>query len=334
MPFKNKTNNFLIISVCNKHSEIGKVTFSNVALLIIFLRKQLKGNKHEKKNWIYALIVTLIIIIAIVSMIFFVQTKYGDQSEKGSQSVSNKNNKIHIAIVNEDQPTTYNGKKVELGQAFIKRLANEKNYKFETVTRNVAESGLKNGGYQVMIVIPENFSKLAMQLDAKTPSKISLQYKTAVGQKEEVAKNTEKVVSNVLNDFNKNLVEIYLTSIIDNLHNAQKNVGAIMTREHGVNSKFSNYLLNPINDFPELFTDTLVNSISANKDITKWFQTYNKSLLSANSDTFRVNTDYNVSTLIENKIHYLTSTIQRWIKCYKIINRKKIAWNLITISMH
>ncbi|HCV7824602.1 TPA: type VII secretion protein EsaA [Staphylococcus aureus] len=253
----------------------------------------------KKKNWIYALIVTLIIIIAIVSMIFFVQTKYGDQSEKGSQSVSNKNNKIHIAIVNEDQPTTYNGKKVELGQAFIKRLANEKNYKFETVTRNVAESGLKNGGYQVMIVIPENFSKLAMQLDAKTPSKISLQYKTAVGQKEEVAKNTEKVVSNVLNDFNKNLVEIYLTSIIDNLHNAQKNVGAIMTREHGVNSKFSNYLLNPINDFPELFTDTLVNSISANKDITKWFQTYNKSLLSANSDTFRVNTDYNVSTLIE-----------------------------------
>ncbi|EWW81935.1 virulence factor esxA [Staphylococcus aureus F82568] len=50
MPFKNKTNNFLIISVCNKHSEIGKVTFSNVALLIIFLRKQLKGNKHEKEK--------------------------------------------------------------------------------------------------------------------------------------------------------------------------------------------------------------------------------------------------------------------------------------------
>ncbi len=72
----------------------------------------------KKKNWIYALIVTLIIIIAIVSMIFFVQTKYGDRiGEKGSQSVSNKNNKIHIAIVNEDQPTTYNGKKVELGRS-------------------------------------------------------------------------------------------------------------------------------------------------------------------------------------------------------------------------
>lgn len=50
----------------------------------------------KKKNWIYALIVTLIIIIAIVSMIFFVQTKYGDQSEKGSQSVSNKNVDLSI----------------------------------------------------------------------------------------------------------------------------------------------------------------------------------------------------------------------------------------------
>ena len=44
-------------------------------------------------------------------------------SEKGSQSVSNKNNKIHIAIVNEDQPTTYNGKKGWAGQAFIKKVS-------------------------------------------------------------------------------------------------------------------------------------------------------------------------------------------------------------------
>ncbi len=37
----------------------------------------------KKKNWIYALIVTLIIIIAIVSMIFFVQKQnMENQSEK------------------------------------------------------------------------------------------------------------------------------------------------------------------------------------------------------------------------------------------------------------
>ena len=33
---------------------------------------------------------------------------------------------------------------------------------------------------------------------------------------------TEKIVASILNDFNKDLIKIYLTSIIDNLHNAQK----------------------------------------------------------------------------------------------------------------
>lgn len=57
--------------------------------------------------------------------------------------------------------------KIELGEPFIKRLSEHSNYNFETVSRNIAENGLKDGKYQVMIVIPKNFSKLAMQLDEK-----------------------------------------------------------------------------------------------------------------------------------------------------------------------
>ena len=40
--------------------------------------------------------------------------------KKGSQSVSNKNNKIHIAIVNEDQPTIYNGKRLSWVKHLLK----------------------------------------------------------------------------------------------------------------------------------------------------------------------------------------------------------------------
>ena len=130
---------------------------------------------------------------------------------------------------------------------------------------------------------------------------MSIQYKTAVGQKEDVAKKTEKVVSDVLNDFNKNLINIYLTSIIDNLHNAQENVGDIMKRERNVDQNFANYLLNPLNDFPELFTDTLVNSLVANKDITSWIQNYNHSLLSANSNIFNIDNDYNASSIVQDQ---------------------------------
>ena len=138
---------------------------------------------------------------------------------------------------------------------------------------------------------------------------MSIQYKTAVGQKEDVAKKTEKVVSDVLNDFNKNLINIYLTSIIDNLHNAQENVGDIMKRERNVDQNFANYLLNPLNDFPELFTDTLVNSLVANKDITSWIQNYNHSLLSANSNIFNIDNDYNASSIVQDQGSFFDKNI-------------------------
>ena len=42
----------------------------------------LKGNiKMKKKNWIYSLIIILIIVLAIVGLITFVHTKYGNQAE-------------------------------------------------------------------------------------------------------------------------------------------------------------------------------------------------------------------------------------------------------------
>ena len=87
-----------------------------------------------KKNWIYLSSVILIIIVAIVGMIAFVHFKYGNQTEDNTQKEVKNSENIHIAIVNEDQPTKYNGKKIELGEPFIKKLSKESNYKFETVT--------------------------------------------------------------------------------------------------------------------------------------------------------------------------------------------------------
>lgn len=262
------------------------------------IRKELR---MKKKNWIYTLTIILIILITTMGILMIVQQKSGNQAEHNTKSETKENKDIHIAIVNEDQQTTYNGKKINLGTPFIERLSDQNKYKFETVSRSIAENGLKHGTYQVMLVIPKDFSKLAMQLDEKTPSKMAIQYKTAVGQKESVAKETEQVVANVLNDFNKNLIQIYLTSIIDNLHNAQENVGDIMDRDQKVNNKFSNYLLDPLNDFPSLFTDALVNSLGANHDITKMIQNYNNSLISSDSSIFNINNNHTASTIVQDQ---------------------------------
>lgn len=263
----------------------------------------------KKKKWIIGALAIFILLSVILALFIMTQNKETKENSKNDNSHNEEKN-VKIAIVNEDQPTTYNGSKVELGKPFVKMLSHEDSHDFETVSRHVAENGLKHGQYQVMVVIPKNFSKLAMQLDEKSPSQMTLQYKTAVGQKEHVARETEKVVSDLLSQFNERLIQIYLSSIIDNLHNAQKNVDDIMSRQGQVDQRFSNFLVDPLNDFPRLFTDLMVHSISANKDITTWIQEYNRSLLSSDYKTFQLPSDENVSTLVnqqqETFAHYLS----------------------------
>ncbi|MFG0930768.1 type VII secretion protein EsaA, partial [Staphylococcus sp. 231237_7MaSpsaltlick] len=129
-----------------------------------------------------------------------------------------------------------------------------------------------------------------------------------------------KVVSSVLKDFNKNLIEIYLTGIIDNLHNAQENVGDIMKREEHVNKQFSNYLLNPLNDYPILFTDALVNSLGANNDVTNLMHTYNNTLLSSDSSVFNINTNNSASKIVQDQSGIFSehiSTMEKTLEEYK-----------------
>ncbi|MFG0931924.1 YhgE/Pip domain-containing protein, partial [Staphylococcus sp. 231237_7MaSpsaltlick] len=129
----------------------------------------------KMKKWIYTLIIVFAALITLIGIIMLINQNSVGYSENKIKSESKKDKHIHIAIVNEDKQTTYNGKKINLGKPFIERLSNQDKYKFDTVSRSIAEHGLKQGTYQVMIVIPENFSEMAMQLDEKTPSKLSLQ---------------------------------------------------------------------------------------------------------------------------------------------------------------
>lgn len=248
------------------------------------------------KKMFYIISSVFVVIAAVISILFFQYNKDDRTADKGNKSI---NKDVKIALVNEDQPVKYNGKDIKLGQSFINRLSKEDTHSFETVNRDVAENGMKNGAYQVMVIIPKNFSKLGMQLDKKTPAKMAIQYKTAAGQNEKLTREVEQVVSTVLNSFNKNLINIYFSSVIDNLHNAQKNVSDMKERQKNTDHMFQNYLLNPLNDYPKNFTELMVNSINANKSITQWIVGYNNSLLKQDNSIFNINRS--ASEIVQNQ---------------------------------
>ena len=77
---------------------------------------------------------------------------------------------VTIAVVNEDQGYRYNGQNVRLADMLLANLAQTNQYRLETVPRSTANAGLDSGKYQVVLVMPSNFSKDSLNLESATPT--------------------------------------------------------------------------------------------------------------------------------------------------------------------
>ncbi|MGR5985689.1 type VII secretion protein EsaA [Bacillus cytotoxicus] len=90
-----------------------------------------------------------------------------------------------VALVNEDEGTVFEGNKIAFGDQYINNINKDQNHQWYVVSRGVAESGLKNNNYNLMIVIPNDFSRKAVAINSESPEKLTLSYKVnAIGNKE------------------------------------------------------------------------------------------------------------------------------------------------------
>ncbi len=66
--------------------------------------------------------------------------------------------RLPVAVVNEDQPVTYDGKQVHAGQDFVDNLIAGKDFGYAVVDEDEALRGLREGDYYLAITVPESFS--------------------------------------------------------------------------------------------------------------------------------------------------------------------------------
>ena len=99
------------------------------------------------------------------------------------------------------------------------------------MSRGVAESGLKNNNYNMMIVIPNDFSRKAVAIDSELPEKLTLNYKVNATGNKDLKAEAENTASAILEDFNKQIIDVYFASIIGKLQGAQDNIGKIIEKE-------------------------------------------------------------------------------------------------------
>lgn len=158
-----------------------------------------------------------------------------------------------IALVNEDEGAPFNEEKIVFGNEFANSVAKDSSHDWYVVSRGVAESGFERGIYDMMIIIPNNFSERSLSIHLERPESVALHYKINATGHESVRAEAEKTAGQILNEFNRRLIDVYFASIIGNLQDAQDNIKEIIDKEKEYTNLYNNQINAPLSNYTDQF---------------------------------------------------------------------------------
>ncbi|WP_179866206.1 type VII secretion protein EsaA [Bacillus pseudomycoides] len=194
-----------------------------------------------------------ILLFIILALVFATGTSYLALNKKLKQEDEKSTPKMTVALVNEDQGTVFEGNKIAFGDQFIKNINKDNNQQWYVVSRGVAENGLKNNNYNMMIVIPNDFSRKAVSIHAEAPEKLTLSYKVNATGNKELKTEAEKTAASILEDFNRRIIDVYFASIIGKLQAAQDNIGTIVDKEQAHMKVYKTDVHSPLANYTQQF---------------------------------------------------------------------------------
>lgn len=217
--------------------------------------------KEEWKNiasslWIKIVLVAIMAIPMLYSGIFLgsMWDPYGNMD------------KIPVAVVNQDEQVSYNGKNLNIGKELVKNLKDSKSMDFQFVNSKTADSGLAEGSYYMVITIPKNFSTNATTLLDKEPKKMELQYKTNPGTNYIASKMDETAIAKLKESVSATVTKTYADTLFSQVKQLSKG-------------------LRDASDGTQQLGSGLNKTIAGNKEITKNLNTLASSSLSFDNGT-------------------------------------------------
>lgn len=213
----------------------------------------------QKINW--RGIVFLLLILTLASGLSYLAL------HSNLTSKANEDSKVmSIAVVNEDDGAVFNDEEVTFGDEFIKSIDKGNDHDWYVVSRGVAENGYERNAYNMMIIIPSDFSEKAVSIDADAPEQVVLNYKinNSSGH-EDIKAEAEKTASLLLNDFNRQIIDVYFASVIGNLQNAQENITAIIDEEEAYTNRYNTNVQSPLSNYTSQF-EAVKNNTELSKD--------------------------------------------------------------------
>ncbi|MES9693095.1 type VII secretion protein EsaA [Bacillus toyonensis] len=218
-----------------------------------------------------------ILLFIILALVLSTGVSYLALNQNVKKANENTTPKMTVALVNEDQGTVFEGNKIAFGDQFVKNVNKNTKQEWYVVSRGVAENGLKNNNYNMMIVIPNDFSRKAVAIDSELPEKLTLNYKVNATGNNDLKAEAENTASTILEDFNKQIIDVYFASIIIKLQGAQDNIGKIIEKGNVQTTMYKKDVHSPLANYTNQFktvqdyTGVSVNSFKGFQDVLKGF---------------------------------------------------------------
>ncbi|MFC6206412.1 YhgE/Pip domain-containing protein [Levilactobacillus tongjiangensis] len=130
----------------------------------------IKGEwNYIRHNRLILISVLAIMFIPFLYCIFFLKSVWDPYGQTGS---------LPVAVVNQDQPVTYQGQKLNVGDQTVTNLKKNHQLGWKFVSAKTAADGLKHHKYYTVITFPKNFSANAATALNEHPKKMTFSYKT------------------------------------------------------------------------------------------------------------------------------------------------------------
>lgn len=252
--------------------------------------------KKKRRLWLKigaAIIVFAGLLFVLSNQVLTAEQAGKEVKEAGTEKAVDVKSKMAIAIVNEDEGAVVKGADYTLGANYIKQIEKNEEYDWYVVSRGSAESGLNEGLYQLMLIIPNNFSAKVLDMNETNPEKVAIEYRVNANGNNELETEATRVGNEIVNGLNQQLVDVYVATILVNLSQAQNNVQEVVD---GNNTNMGSYedqvygtALNFENAIPTIKDHTSV-SLESNERLTDTlaentagFAEYSQSLLEYDS---------------------------------------------------
>ncbi len=162
------------------------------------------------KNPLKLIIMIVIVLIPSIYSCLFLSSMwdpYGDLDN------------LPVAVVNHDIPVEYSDAVLSVGADLVENLADNTSMAFNVVDANVAEQGLKNGTYYMVVSIPKDFSANAASLMDDEPHQMILNYETNPGKNYIAAKMSQSAIKEIRNSISAEITRTYAENLFDQLQN-------------------------------------------------------------------------------------------------------------------